>query len=220
MPEVSIDLPTHLIHVPAGHKNESRYYYIPIYNIPFGGAKEIIGRRLRQCHVIDWQFHNDGQSGWVCFACENDFEKALEKLHEMKQVNPKLEYSGINKRESFKLEVIDCTLTQPRFARLCSSRAKGALRRKADLMDWIRLDLPEVDGLRLDKIEDILDEAMFGSETVRVLVERLDSDSSAAECRQDAPPLVVLGSSKLPLRWPRIVSKWNPNVGTIQENAD
>lgn len=197
----------------------------------------------------------------------------------MKQLNPKLEYSAINKLKSFKLEVIDCTLTRPRFARLCSSRTKGALRRKTDLMDWIRLDLPNVDarktqrilltglssrpnihelngwlrsklgsdcllvvasriarigmcrslvfictlamtkGLRLDKIEDILDGAMFGSETVRVLVERLDSDSSAAKCRQDAPPLVVLGSSKLPLRWPRIVSKWNPNVGTIQENA-
>jgi hypothetical protein len=73
--------------------------------------------------------------------------------------------------------------------------------------------------LCVDKIEDLLEGAMFGSETVRVLVERLGSDSSEAECRQDAPPLVVLGSSKLPLRWPRIVSKWNPNVDTIEENT-
>lgn len=102
MPEVSIDLPTHLIDVPAGHNNKYRYYYIPVHNvsdpykysvqqvlgcsdshdlpsnqIPPGGAKEIIDHRLQHCHVIDWQFHYDGQSGWVCFASEKDFEMAL-----------------------------------------------------------------------------------------------------------------------------------------------
>ncbi|KAH7228546.1 uncharacterized protein BKA55DRAFT_716394 [Fusarium redolens] len=186
----------------------------------------------------------------------------IEILQEVKQLHPKLEYSAVNKLRSIKLEVIDCTLTQPRFARIYSSHVKGSLRRWDDLIDWIRLDLPKanvegtqkilltglssrpnihelnhwmrsrlgsdcllivasriarigmcralvfvctlamVKGLSEDRIHDGLEGAMFGNETVRILVERSDGQASATKCQQEAAPLVVLGSSRLPPQWP------------------
>jgi hypothetical protein len=202
----------------------------------------------------------------------------IEILQEVKLLHPKLEYSAVNRLRSIKLEVIDCTLTQPRFARLYSSHAKGSLRRWDDLIDWIRLDLPEANvertqkilltglssrpnihelnhwmrsklgsdcllivasriarigmcralvfictlaitkGLSVDKIDNLLGGAMFGSETVRVLVERCNSKASAPECQQDTAPLVVLGSSRLPPHWPSIVSRWNHNVAKMDKD--
>jgi len=59
----------------------------------------------------------------------------IEILQEVKQLHPKLEYSAVNKLTSVKLVVIDCTLTQPRFARLYSSHVKGSLRRWDALID-------------------------------------------------------------------------------------
>ncbi|KAH7187834.1 hypothetical protein BKA60DRAFT_664977 [Fusarium oxysporum] len=186
----------------------------------------------------------------------------IEILQEVKQLHPKLEYSAVNKLRSIKLEVIDCTLTQPRFARIYSSHVKGSLRRWDDLIDWIRLDLPKakvertqkimltglssrpnihelnhwmrsrlgsdcllivasriarigmcralvfvctlamVKGLSEDRIHDRLEGAMFGNKTVRILVERSDGQASATKYQQEAAPLVVLGSSRLPPHWP------------------
>ncbi|KAH7184213.1 hypothetical protein BKA60DRAFT_602802 [Fusarium oxysporum] len=186
----------------------------------------------------------------------------IEILQEVKQLHPKLEYSAVNKLTSIKLEVIDCTLTQPRFTRIYSSHVKGSLRRWDDLIDWIRLDLPKakvertqkimltglssrpkihelnrwmrsrlgsdcllivasriarigmcralvfvctlamVKGLSEDRIHDRLEGAMFGNETVRILVERSDGQASATKYQQEAAPLVVLGSSRLPPHWP------------------
>ncbi|KAF4331785.1 hypothetical protein FBEOM_14442 [Fusarium beomiforme] len=203
----------------------------------------------------------------------------IEILQEVKQLHPKLEYSAANKLWSIKLEVIDCTLTQPRFARLYSSNAKGSLRRWDDLIDWIRLDLPKANmegtqkvlltglssrpnihelnhwmrsklgsdcllivasriarvgmcralvfvctlamakGLSEDRIYCCLDGAMFGSETVRILVERPGSKASAVKCQQEAAPLVVVGSSRLPPHWPSIVSRWNCSVEKKDENT-
>lgn len=186
----------------------------------------------------------------------------------MKQLHPKLEYSGVNRLKSIKLEVIDGTQTQPRFVRLYPSSAKSALGRSDDLIDWIRLDLPatdvsktqrflltglasrpsihelnvwlrwklgsdylllvnsriahigatralvfictlaRTDGLSTDKIDELLEGAMFGSDTVRVLIERRDSFPATSERQRDAMPLVALGSSRLPSRWPSMVSGW------------
>ncbi|KAG8664486.1 hypothetical protein FPOAC2_13461 [Fusarium poae] len=267
MPRIALDLPTHLIDVPAGLSSER--YYVPIYNIPFGGARELLSHWLQDCGVADWQFHNDAKSGWVCLEGKKDFEASLDRLREMKRLHPKLEYSAVNKLASIKLEVIDHTSTRPRFVRLYPSHAKKALGRSDDLIDWIRLDLPNIDvsrtqralltglssrpnihelntwirsrlgsdcllvvasriahisssrvlvfictlatanGLSVDKIEKFLDGAAFGSEVVSVLVEQGDSHIAASERRQDAAPLVALGSSRLPPRWPRIVSRWN-----------
>ncbi|OBS15317.1 hypothetical protein FPOA_13823 [Fusarium poae] len=237
--------------------------------IPFGGARELLSHWLQDCGVADWQFHNDAKSGWVCLEGKKDFEASLDRLREMKRLHPKLEYSAVNKLASIKLEVIDHTSTRPRFVRLYPSHAKKALGRSDDLIDWIRLDLPNIDvsrtqralltglssrpnihelntwirsrlgsdcllvvasriahisssrvlvfictlatanGLSVDKIEKFLDGAAFGSEVVSVLVEQGDSHIAASERRQDAAPLVALGSSRLPPRWPRIVSRWN-----------
>ncbi|KAH7459956.1 hypothetical protein FOMA001_g19714 [Fusarium oxysporum f. sp. matthiolae] len=200
-------------------------------------------------------------------------------LQEVKQLHPKLEYSAVNKLRSIKLEVIDCTLTQPRFARIYSSHVKGSLRRWDDLIDWIRLDRPKakvertqkimltglssrpnihelnrwmrsrlgsdcllivasriarigmcralvfvctlamVKGLSEDRIHDRLEGAMFGNETVRILVERSDGQASATKYQQEAAPLVVLGSSRLPPHWPSIVSKWNHSMKKIDEDT-
>jgi hypothetical protein len=197
----------------------------------------------------------------------------------VKQLHPKLEYSAVNKLRSIKLEVIDCTLTQPRFARIYSSHVKGSLRRWDDLIDWIRLDLPRanvertqkimltglssrpnihelnhwmcsklgsdcllivasriarigmcralvfvctlamVKGVSEDRIYNCLEGAMFGNETVRILVERSGSKASATRCQQEAAPLVVLGSSRLPPHWPSIVSKWNHSMEKIDEDT-
>ncbi|KAH7203160.1 uncharacterized protein BKA55DRAFT_600442 [Fusarium redolens] len=186
----------------------------------------------------------------------------IEILQGVKQLHPKLEYSAVNKLRSIKLEVIDCTLTQPRFARIYSSHVKGSLRRWDDLIDWIRLDLPKANvertqkimltglssrpnihelnhwmcsklrsdcllivasriarvgmcralvfvwtlamakDLSEDRIYNCLEGAMFGNETMRILVERPGSKASATRCQQEAAPLVVLGSSRLPPHWP------------------
>jgi hypothetical protein len=203
----------------------------------------------------------------------------IEILQEVKQLHPKLEYSAVNKLRSIKLEVIDCTLTQPRFARIYSSHVKGSLRRWDDLIDWIRLDLPKanvegtqkilltglssrpntlelnhwmrsrlgsdcllivasriarigmcralvfvctlatVKGLSEDRIYNCLEGAMFGNETVRILVEQSGSNASATNGEQEAAPLVVLGSSRLPPHWPGIASKWNRSLDKKDRNT-
>ncbi|KAH7142443.1 hypothetical protein DER46DRAFT_631035 [Fusarium sp. MPI-SDFR-AT-0072] len=186
----------------------------------------------------------------------------IEILQEVKQLHPKLEYSAVNKLRSIKLEVIDCTLTQPRFARIYSSHVKGSPRRRDDPVDRIRWDLPRanvertqkimltglssrpnihelnhwmcsklgsdcllivasriarigmcralvfvctlamVKGLSEDRVYNCLEGAMFGNETVRILVERSDGQASATKRQQEAAPLVVLGSSRVPPHWP------------------
>ncbi|KAH7184343.1 hypothetical protein DER44DRAFT_816996 [Fusarium oxysporum] len=62
--------------------------------------------------------------------------------------------------------------------------------------------LAMVKGLSEDRIHDRLEGAMFGNETVRILVERSDGQASATKYQQEAAPLVVLGSSRLPPHWP------------------
>ncbi|EXA28953.1 hypothetical protein FOVG_19481 [Fusarium oxysporum f. sp. pisi HDV247] len=57
-------------------------------------------------------------------------------------------------------------------------------------------------GLSEHRIHDRLEGAMFGNETVRILVERSDGQASATKYQQEAAPLVVLGSSRLPPHWP------------------
>ncbi|CAG2003992.1 unnamed protein product [Fusarium graminearum] len=262
-----MDMPTHLIDVPAA--SNSGQYYIPIRNIPFGVARELLSDWLQDCGVADWQFHNDAKSGWVCLKDRRDFEASLERLQEIKQLHPELEYSATNKLTSIKLEVIDQTSMQPRFLRFYPSNAKKAPQRDDALIDWIRLDLPDFDvnktqrllltglssrpnihelnmwirsrlgsdcllvvasriahisssrvlvfictlaltnGLSPDKIDKFLDGAMFGSETVSVLVERLNNNAATLEGQRDAAPIVVLGSSRLPPRWTSMVSRWN-----------
>ncbi|KAG8664974.1 uncharacterized protein FPOAC1_012951 [Fusarium poae] len=233
MPRIALDLPTHLIDVPAGLSSER--YYVPIYNIPFGGARELLSHWLQDCGVADWQFHNDAKSGWVCLEGKKDFEASLDRLREMKRLHPKLEYSAVNKLASIKLEVIDHTSTRPRTQRalLTGLSSRPNIH---ELNTWIRsrlgsdcllvvasriahisssrvlvfiCTLATANGLSVDKIEKFLDGAAFGSEVVSVLVEQGDSHIAASERRQDAAPLVALGSSRLPPRWPRIVSRWN-----------
>jgi hypothetical protein len=150
MPRIALDLPTHLIDVPAARSSDR--YYIPIRNIPFGGARELLSHWLQDCGVADWQFHNDARSGWVCLEGKRDFEASLERLQEMKRLHPELEYSATNKLASIRLEVIDHTSTQPRFVRFYSSNTKKAPRRSDDLFDWIRLDLPDFDARKTQRV--------------------------------------------------------------------
>ncbi|EXK24094.1 hypothetical protein FOMG_19160 [Fusarium oxysporum f. sp. melonis 26406] len=70
-----------------------------------------------------------------------------------------------------------------------------------------------------DRIHSCLEGAVFGNETVRILVEGSGSKASAAKGHQETAPLVVVGSSRLPPQWPSIVSKWSLSVEKKDENA-
>ncbi|EXL64040.1 hypothetical protein FOPG_19691 [Fusarium oxysporum f. sp. conglutinans race 2 54008] len=74
-------------------------------------------------------------------------------------------------------------------------------------------------GLSEDRIYSRFEGAMFGNETVRILVEKSGSNAGAKKCEQEAAPLVVLGSSRLPPHWPSIVTKWNCSMGKKDRNT-
>ena len=76
----------------------------------------------------------------------------VDRLQEMKQSHPSLEYSAINKAASIRLEVIDQTSTRPRFVRFYPRNTKKEPRRSDDLLDWIRLDLPEFDARKTQRV--------------------------------------------------------------------
>ncbi|RYC81886.1 hypothetical protein BFJ63_vAg15233 [Fusarium oxysporum f. sp. narcissi] len=268
MPEFTLDPPTHLIDVPAGRSSER--YYIPIRNLSYVVAKELLTCLAQDCPIIDSQFHNEGKSGWICLKSEKEFDKAISWLQKAKQHYPRLEYSAANLTWSIRLEVVDQTSIQPWFIKLTSVRSEKMPRRNNGRTDWIRIglprvriakiqgilltglsDCPNINELRLwmssrlgvdnllavtartihvgmfdvftvmcklamtkdmspDRIVYGLDGGMFGYQVVRAFAERRNGDGAASKTasRQNPEPVVVIGSSKLPVYWPSMVSGW------------